>query len=192
MVHYCLHGGIQTPWASIPLWPRFCPSPLSRLLFNNFTGPSVCTEISWRLSALGSSSFLYSLISVQYKPSWPASPVSAMSLSPLRRVVVSSLPLLPSCSFSPGFVTFCLAPEEAAYLVEYTQDSEYKSWVWIPVSPLWRWFLKVSEPSLSHSHTDIISSISEGCCEQYMQWLGKAVSKCHCFHFSLFYFPNLA
>lgn len=140
-------------------------------------------------SALGSSSVLYSLISVQYKPSWPARPVSAMSLSP-REGGISSLPLFPSCSFSPGFVTFCLAPKGAAWLVEYTQDSESKTWVWIPVSPLWRWLLKVCESSFSHCHVDITSSISQGCCEQYMQWLGKAVSKCYYFHFFLFYFPN--
>lgn len=50
-------------------------------------------------SALGSSCFLYSLIYVQYKPSWPSRPCLQWA-SPLGNVVISFLPLLPSCSFS--------------------------------------------------------------------------------------------
>lgn len=82
MAHHCLHGGVRTPWASISPWPGFCPS----LLSGPYWTAALVSQCTLRLlvssTFLFSSYFLFSLIFVKHKPSWPLKPTSATSLLP--------------------------------------------------------------------------------------------------------------
>lgn len=154
MVSHCLHGGVQTLRASLSLCPWLCLLCLAALCHT--TPRPLCTHLQRFLpillcsaQAVSSSSLTLSNISPPVLQGWPVASRGC-----------SILPFHLPVAFLSGFVTFCVAPKGAAGLIEWTQDSVSKMWVWIPVSPLQRWLPKLHEPSFSHWKVDITVSTS--------------------------------